>query len=157
MTVWWDPRTWLASERVTSPLLNKYIRDAFRSTWHEITYVEFTANVVATSGGTDVVTAGAITYLAYPTIIELSAPGIDNGVKLQLFDTAAATPNLGDLTVSPSYVNPDVRAFRKLTPTPGSHTFKVVAVGATGNVYAGAGGSGIRFPGYLRILQRGPV
>ena len=138
------------------------IRDNMRELWHEVGYTEFTANVTITSpthtelAPVDIVSSGAITYTAVPTIIEIYAPSYDSGGTgaLNLWD---ATTDLGRLNDNIDVIMAPYFAVRRLTPTAASHTYKVRgwAQGGSGSVVAGAGGAGVEMPGYIRVLQRG--
>jgi hypothetical protein len=157
---WSTPRTWVNGEVVTQTELNTDVRDNMRELWHEIAYVEFTADVsvtgVAEASPTDVVSSGAITYAALPIIIEFRAILYDNvsqAGSLSLWDGAT---DLGRITQSQASVLIRAPVFTsdRLTPTAASHTYKVRMWG-TATVYAGAGGVGTKRPGFIRILQRG--
>lgn len=139
--------------------MNAHIRDNFRETWHELAYVEFTADVAYNATGVQIVTSGALTYLAYPILIEFFAPGWTVTASttqhiLKLFDGAT---ELGWLARWQSTNTlPFVYVARRLTPPAASHTYLVKAQGDSGSsINAGAGGVGVRLPGFLRITQKG--
>jgi hypothetical protein len=155
---WGVPRTWTNTEIVTQTMMNTDVRDNMRELWHEVAYVEFTADVTAINAThvegspIDVVSSGAITYVANPIIVEFYAYSTDGNANLNLWDAATDLGRLGQGELqSPVY------ATRRLTPTAASHTYKVVAwaTGANGVVSAGAGGVGTKVPGYIRIMQKG--
>ena len=133
----------------------------------EVAYVEFTADVsvTATTEGTanSVVSAGAITYEAVPHLIEFFAPGArpDNGaagriLHLILYDSTTALGELaGPTTPAAANDNHPIMAARRLTPTAAAHTYNVKAWTSAGTalVQAGAGGSGTKFPGFIRVTR----
>jgi len=162
---WTAPRTWAVGELLTATLLNQQLRDNMKLLWRELSYTEFTSDVSVTATAeaspNDVVSAGAATYEAKPIRITFHAPSVVTGstngsqVFLNLWDGSTdlgrlATIGTGDGTQP---VQSPVQVTRKFTPSAGSHTYKVVAWRATANgtVQAGAGGVGVRFPGFLRV------
>lgn len=163
---WTTPQTFATNESpLTSTKLNLNVRDNMRELWHEVAYVEYTSNVSITSAVStapqDIVSSGAITYVAAPIIVEFFAPHIltppNNALKLMLWDDTTDLATIGDVgAVNELYAAP-VSAFRRLTPTAASHTYKVRAYmsAGTGTVEGGAGGVNTLAPGYIRVLQRG--
>jgi hypothetical protein len=159
---WTAPATFSTSEVVTATKLNTHIRDNMKELWHEVAYVEFTANVASTTATEvaplDVVSSGAITYVANPIIIEFGCNGYNaNGSSgaLNLWDDLTDLGRLHHIHTGTGY--PYFRS-RRLTPTAASHTYKVrlwTTGGVSSTVYAGAGGVGVELPGYIRVLQKG--
>jgi hypothetical protein len=159
---WTAPRTWTNGEIVTQTMLNTDVRDNGREYWHEVAYVEFTANVGITNGvhteiaPVDIVSSGALTYVANPILIEFWCPGYVAGGTgaLNLWDGATDLGRLNDNVNVQMY---PYKAVRRLTPTAASHTYKLRgwANGGNGTVVAGAGGAGVLMPGFIRILQKG--
>jgi hypothetical protein len=159
---WGVPRTWTNTEIVTQTMMNTDVRDNMRELWHEVAYVEFTTTASTTThteaAPLDVVSSGALTYVANPIIVEFFGPlySIGNNVgALNLWDGSTDLGRLNGLNQNFSYA---VHLRRRLTPTAASHTYKVVlwTTGAAAtSVLAGAGGAGVAMPGYIRILQKG--
>lgn len=156
---WTAPRTWANGEIVTQTMLNTDVRDNMGELWHEVAYVEFAANVSAAAGSevapVDVVSSGAITYVANPIIVEFFSPAVTlPGGSLSLWDGATDLGRLNDTSSSIDLITAAVTVSRRLTPTAAAHTYKIRCWGG-GSVGAGAGGVGTRAPGYIRILQKG--
>lgn len=157
---WTDPPSYTNGQIVTQTDLHVGLRDNMRELYHPVAYVEFNADVPSTAAEatpTDVVSSGAVTYPAYPILIEFFAPGITipTGGALNLWD---GSTDLGRLTFSGA-IGTDIPAYavRRLTPTAASHTYKVRLWSSSGTntVRAGAGGTGVLLPGYIQVWQRG--
>lgn len=116
--------------------------------WRELVYVEYVAPVNASSGGTQVVSAGAIQFIAAPIEIQFFSPRCDSGVTVRLYDGNTELGNLYGRQGS-------MWSRRCFTPAAGTHTYRILAKGTSGQVKAGAGGANVLMPGFLRILQRG--
>ena len=139
------------------------MQDNLRALWHEVAYVEFTAAVTATTGVNteaapiDIVSAGALTYVANPIMVEVFIPVLlfNNATEgMSLWD---ATTDLGRLTKS---FGTGGTYTRRLTPTAASHTYKArlwTGDGSNATATAGAGGVGTAMPGFIRVLQKGGV
>ena len=129
-------------------------------------YAEITSPVTisATSEGAaqDVVSLGAQTYAAVPTVIEFFCPHItpasasQSGIFFLLQDGATV---LGQLTfinqwgaAGSAALEMPVSLARRLTPTAASHTYKITAYRLTVNwtVSAAGGGSGTYLPTFIR-------
>lgn len=131
----------------------------------QLAYVEFTASVtVSGSEGspTDVVSAGALTFDgATRACIEFYAPFVVAGGSansLIVFNLWDGVTDLGQisLTQNPNasgQIGTPVFVQRFLTPSGASHTYKIRGwmFGANGTVFAGAGGVGVKMPGWVRI------
>jgi hypothetical protein len=160
---WTTPATFATNESpLASTKLNTHIRDNMRELWHEVAYVEFTSTVsvssVAEASPTDVVSSGAITYVANPIIVEFFSPRFMHSAAsggVSLWDTDAI--NVGRLHESAATGATPMFVSRRLTPSAGSHTYKVRmwASNAAGSAAAGAGVGSAFLPGYIRILQKG--
>lgn len=131
----------------------------------ELAYVEFTADVTITAvtPGTaqDVVSSGAVTYDGTAVIIEFFCPSaeivlagnligyLQDGATelgaLGIIKEAATGPGLGNAFLTR----------RKLTPSAGSHTYKVTGYksSTTAVFHANSGGSGNYLPGYIRVTK----
>jgi hypothetical protein len=158
--------TWVDTEIVTITKLHTLLRDKMRTMWHEKAYVQYTAAVtvasVTSTSPTLVVSSGALTYEAVPHEIEFFAPWIQiEPTEAAIFTLWDDTLDMGTLAVhgetwttdySPGYFT------RKLFPTAGSHTFKVMVYASAVGGYtvgAGAGGTNTALPGYIRIMAKG--
>jgi hypothetical protein len=158
---WTVPATFATNESpLTSTKLNTHLRDNMRELWHEVAYVEFTSDVTTTTATEaaplDVVSSGAITYAAYPILVEVYSPyWLLNGAGgVSLWDDATDLGRLWDGIAG----NGAALLCRRLTPTAASHTYKAriwQTGGSTSTANAGAGGAGVTLPGYIRILQKG--
>lgn len=133
----------------------------------DIAYVEFTSNV--TISGTDattpsdVVSSGAINYDgAVRVCVEFyasnvqAANGSDAAVLLHLWDASTDLGRMGSWQgqnqAAPAFLK------RYLTPSAGSHTYRVRGWRTVGDgtVEAGSGGTGnARLPGYIRVFVIG--
>jgi hypothetical protein len=160
---WTTPATFATNETpLTSTKLNTHLRDNMRELWHEVAYVEFTAPVTLTNAThtelapADIVSSGAITYVANPILVEFYAPNYVPGGNgaINLWD---GTTDLGRLIDNVAASPAGIYLPRRLTPTAASHTYKIVgwANGGNGSVVAGAGGVGVEMPGFIRIMQKG--
>jgi hypothetical protein len=161
---WNAPADWANLEVVTHTKLNAQLRDNMKELWHQIAYTEFTGNVSSTTTVADVVSSGAITYSAFPIIIEFSSPAVDPGanqtLSLSLWDGVIDLGIIAQIstpTNASSGASSSVYESRQLTPSAASHTYKVRTTNSagTGTVKAGAGGAGVLMPGFIRIWQRG--
>lgn len=131
----------------------------------ELAYTEFTANVTVsnTSEGTaqDIVSSGALTFTGVPIIVQFFCPVIEpvsatgGNLFVLLQDGATVLGRIG-LFSQGGNLQSDQTTFaeRKLTPSAGSHTYKITAYRALVNWTVGAGtaGSGNFVPGFIRIL-----
>lgn len=156
---WTDPRTWVAGEVPNAATFNTHVRDNFRMLWRLLLETEFTGDVTYNNTGVEVVTSGAFTYSAYPTLIEFFAPGWISAAstvlhRLELNDGVTRLGILAQHQITTTY--PFIRVTRKVTPSAGSHTYRILAFGDAGsNIKAGAGGVGVLERGFIRIWQRG--
>ena len=134
----------------------------------EFGYDQITSNVniVSTteSSGTTVLTAAAHTFDGSPVIAEFFAPVLYSGTSssndliVSLFEGATQIGRLFDNGINGLGLFRGGMARVRLTPSAGSHTYKVTAfnnVGASGSpfVAAGAGGTGAYNPAYLRFTK----
>lgn len=130
----------------------------------ELVYVEF--NTLVAIAGTEV----APTTIVSATVggdgvtvmeIEFYAPEVDTGagvgdaIGLNLWDVNDLGRLVECRTVGASAMFAPAYAKRRLTPTPGSHTYSVRGwqAGGAGNVQAGPGGAGNYLPGFIRISR----
>jgi hypothetical protein len=165
---WTAPVNFAEPQIVDETDLN-LMQDNIRESWHEVAYVEFTATVTGTgnveTAPVDVVSAGAITFVANPIVIQFYAPSMvltpsaSETCGISLWDgTDLGRLAVGTLSNSRSG---SVYVERRLTPTAASHTYKVriwANIGgsaASSSVTGGAGGVGTNMPGFIRVLQRG--
>ena len=165
---WSTPRNWENGEIPTQTEFNAHLRDNMRELWHEVAYVEFTADVTVTSAvaatPTDIVSSGAIVYVANPILIEFYSPYVNPSANTELYLSLwDATTGLMILAAASSDDQARgggaIHAVRRLTPTAASHTYKIRgwnSSGSTGLVRAGAGGTEAAWaPGFIRILAKG--
>jgi hypothetical protein len=132
-----------------------------RELWHEMAYVEFTANYSNNTGAaTDVVSAGSITYGGFPVVVEFGAPRIDcdagGTVAGPAFYVDVDGTSIGVLVATGAKTT---KAERRFTPSAAAHTIKIRGIGTGGGLAAiataGAGGAGVYLPGYIRVWQKG--
>lgn len=129
---------------------------------HQLAYVEFTSDVTNTNTteatATSVVSAGAVSFDGSTRVcIEFYAPYTvspsGGSLFLTLYDgSSSIAANMGQQGNGVIVVGP-VLLRRFLTPSNASHTYSIRVYNAsgTGTVGAGAGGSGNKAPGYIRI------
>jgi hypothetical protein len=129
----------------------------------ELAYAQITSlvTVSGTSEGapTDVISSGAITYAATKIKIEFYAPAtFQTGTLANLtFNLWDDTTNLGQLGFisfpSSGEFDTFVNLARILTPTAGSHTYRIRAHkgGGACGIAAGAGGVGAFVPAFIRV------
>jgi hypothetical protein len=163
---WTTLRTWTTGELVTAAMMNQQIRDNM-GYLGELYYAERTTALTLSSTSStspdDVMAGAALTYAATPIVIEFYAPAYqtpstaaghncnitlwDGATDLGLIAKVVGPGNSVGTTQTPIYV------VRKLTPTAGSHTYKIRAYFANtaGTFNFGAGGVGNFLPGFLRI------
>jgi len=157
---WTPPPSYTNGQIITQTDLHVGLRDNMKELWHEVAYVEFVSNVTANVAETtpvDIVSSGAITYAALPTIIEFYAcTCIFNGAGgINLWDGSTDLGRMFAVTAAITQV--PVFIARRLTPTAASHTYKarLWETSGTATVTAGAGAAGTNMPGYIRVWQRG--
>lgn len=133
----------------------------------EIGYTEKTSNTTVTGTLTQILTLGAITYRAEPTIFEIGysrslVPGATGGNKLQFF-LRDSTTNVAELAVwtnglgAGSDFDWSGRHAVRFTPTAASHTYNIAVQRSNSNctVYAGSGASGAEIPFWFRASYAG--
>jgi hypothetical protein len=159
-----------ASKKITGANLKASVPGTGGGGVTELSYVEFTSIVTVASttesSGTLIVTAGAITADgSTPIWVEFFTPGLvpptssNNAIYLNLFEGSTNLTRWTQVNAT-SATATQVPALlkRKLTPTAGSHTYKVTAFAdnTTGPaVRAGTGGTSAPPPGYIRITKGG--
>jgi hypothetical protein len=130
----------------------------------ELAYVEFTSNVTVSSTTeatpTDVVSAGAVTYAAARIRVDFCAAGVlmggSNGaLSLTLWDGSTDLGRIGSWQqeAASGQVNIPTMLSRFLTPSAGSHTYKIrgFSTNSSATILVGAGGTGVRMPGWIRV------
>lgn len=135
---------------------------------YEIDYVQVTSattNITHTTEGTadTLVTGSAVAYDGSTVVvIEFFAPGIvttnttSASVLLWLYDGSSSIGALGGVvTVANSALQVPVLCRRRLTPSAATHTYSVrgSTSAGTGVMDAGAGGTGVYVPAYIRITK----
>ncbi len=128
----------------------------------EYDYVEITS-VVTTSSSVDAITGNAVTYDGSTRIlIEVVCPYVSNVVAgasalLNLYEGSTDLGKLTEVYSSSGQITSAVHECRFLTPSAGSHTYKIKLVhantAATVSIAAGAGGTGNFMPAYMRITK----
>lgn len=136
----------------------------------ELAHVAFTAPVAITASteatATEIVSAGAVVFDGAQVVViefycnDYAAGSAGNIATVVLYDGAGSIGQLSEHRVhaSSNGINGPVYVARRLTPSAASHTYSIraysnVAGGNTLTFYAGAGGSGNRVPGFIRITQ----
>jgi hypothetical protein len=132
---------------------------------YELAYAEQTSNVTGITGttfagGTQIVSAGSVTFDGTAVWIEFSSEGVSNsaGGNKTFFDLSQDGTSIGTIAVKthPSANNGDaVLVRRRLTPAAGAHTYLVKAFvsAGTSQVNGGAGGASTVVPAYIRITK----
>jgi hypothetical protein len=163
---WTAPRTYVASELISSTIFNTDVRDNLRELWHQVYYEERTSSVTLGTGDTTIITGASQTYTAEPILVQFVSPRVrsaTNGerIELSLYDTTGT--NLGVLAVvhpsAASIGSQSVHAARKLTPTAAAHTYMIrgLSTSGTGTVHENTGVTGTLLASYLQIWQKGGV
>lgn len=132
----------------------------------EVAYQEFAANVSVTGASEGasqtVVTAPAFTADGSPYFIEFFAPAVQPpsttgpAIFFLLFLDGVTQGIFGEVKNNgSSAMSITMRSKRRITPAAGSRTFSVRAyvTSGTANVSAGAGGSGVYVPGFIRVTK----
>ena len=128
-------------------------------------YVEYTSNVTptATTEATadTIVTANSITITNETIEIEYHSPQVrpeatsDATITFTLYDNGSSIGFYGSYSVISAvpYFAPLLK--RRLTPAAGAHVYSIRAFVGTGTglVVGGAGGSGNKMPGYIKITE----
>lgn len=170
---WTDPPSYTNGQIITQTDLHVGLRDNMRELWHRLARVEFTNKVTAAAGThveaspLDVVSSGAITYIAAPILIVFFAPnggraanGTTDQAGINLRDGSTNLDRLSASVTQTTHVGPFYLT-KVLTPTAASHTYKIsiwaTAISSSGSCYveAGAGGAAALAPGYIEVWQRG--
>lgn len=151
---------------------------ATTATWQfppgfEIGYTQITSgvNVVSTTEatGTTIISPGAITFDGTAVLVEFYSPHVDlptatsvsNQVTVSLFESATQIGRLGQVLLDDLASGQNHRAslycqFR-FTPTAAAHTYTVTAftnsVTGTPSINAGAGGTGVFVPAFIRFTK----
>jgi hypothetical protein len=154
----WDPPVGFTSEQLVTAAHLNGLRNSLVFL-EEVAYVEFTATVNVTGTSfVDVVSSGAIEYENVPHVIEFrcfnAAAGSAGIFRLHLRDGSTDRGFFLDAAANET-VRSLYQRFR-VTPTAGSHTYKISgqnAASQTSLVRAGAGGAGVALPGFIRISR----
>lgn len=137
---------------------------------YEIGYDQITSPVTIVSGtessGTPVITCGAHTFDGAPVMAEFFSPGVLTAVtsttplvRISLFEGATQIGRLA--TIEPVAAGSTVGQLSSLsgrlrfTPSAGSHSYTVTAyaLNGDGTVQAGAGGTGVNVPAFVRFTK----
>lgn len=133
----------------------------------QLAYAEITAAVtvsaVAEAAPNDVVSSGAVTYDGTRICIEFYSPEVTvagtagSFTILNLWDDVTELGRIAVLAHASGTQPMQVATYaqRYLTPTAGSHTYKIRAwrVNANGTVGAGDGTAGNDHPAFIRVVQ----
>lgn len=131
----------------------------------ELAYAQATAPVTITNSAAAsshlVVGDSARTYDGSPVMINFFAialtPNITAGsIMFNLFDGGTDLGYFAQVIASAPTITIPVSASRRITPTAGSHQYRITAwvpAGGTGTIQAGAGGAGVLPPAHLRITR----
>lgn len=131
---------------------------------YELAYNQITANVglTATTGATAqlVIDGGTRTYDGLPVLIEFVTPMLEAAsgqwTVVDLWDGATDLGQFVQGGPGPgNFIGASACARRRLTPTPGSHNYKIMGwvTGGTGKVYAGTGAAGSYVPAFIRVTR----
>lgn len=127
----------------------------------ELFYAEITSNVTIASSTeatpTTIVSLGAQTYAAVPTLLEFFCAGFNiaanTSVIFCLWGDGAELARWGDVRTASTTATP-VNLRYRFTPTAASHTYLVAAIRSSANTDVnagtGTGGSGLYMPAFLR-------
>jgi hypothetical protein len=165
---WTTPKTWTVGEVLTAANLNTHLRDNLGEVWRELTYVERTSDLsLSSTANFDVVSSGSIAYTAEPIVVIFECAHFDcqgNSVNsILLYDGATVLGHLWRSNVTNTGggsigADSGVHCSRRLTPSAGSHEYKIVAQTdtPTATIQAGTGAAGTDFlPASIRVMQRG--
>lgn len=166
---WSTPRSWAAGEVVTGALLDQEVRDNLKSV-EELAYNTYASNVTvsatAWASANEVIHSGTLTYEAVPHIIEfecsrVSVPGASGANTLQL-QVADASTRLGIASLILNSAGAGgvemqvpVRISFRVTPTAGSHEYRIIAIRGNANctVFGGAGGADTENPMQITVRR----
>lgn len=130
----------------------------------ELAYNQITATTNVTGAGEtgpNVIIEGTTrAYDGTPVLVEFFTPGTymsaTSQVVFNIWDGGTDLGRIAGVINSAGYLTP-VHGRRKLTPTAGSHNFRVVAwlPGGSGNgqVFAGPGGAAAYMPAFIRVTR----
>ena len=136
----------------------------------EINYTQITSPVTIASAteatGTTIISPGAITFDGTAVLCHFFAPSmhvdssaIGDQLVVSLFE---ASTQIGRLTVNNSLstttlIRSPLTGFLRFTPTAASHTYTVTAFATsttgTPQIIAGAGGTGVEVPAFVRFTK----
>lgn len=160
---WVHPSTHVTTYDVLAADYNQFVNNFLFL--NEVVYQAFNSDVTvtATTVGTAnvIVASGSTTFENVPHWIEFFSPRWTAGVaaaNLILLDGSTVLGTLSQFIASQNHPDPMVKT--RVTPSAGSHNYKIAAwnaSAATGTMRAGAGGSAgdasTFLAGYLRIVR----
>lgn len=136
---------------------------------YELNYTQITANANVTdtseATATALISPGAITFDGTAVKVEFfcasvqtDSAAIGDLLTITLFEGATQIGRLAVLdTVAAQIQKEPIKAEYRFTPTAGSHTYKVCAfttsVTGTPTLVAGAGGTGVAVPAFIRFVK----
>ncbi len=128
----------------------------------EIDYVQITSDA-STTTSVDAITGNAVTYDGATRIcIQVYCSQVSNGgagatAEVYLYEGSTDLGRLGNVYNPSARADVPLYCVRFLTPSTGSHTYKVKLVhgntASTVSMLAGAGGAGTAMPAFLRITK----
>jgi hypothetical protein len=136
-----------------------YIPSGAKWSGQEVSYVEITSSSIGVTTTTDAtattIFAGTeIEYDGYPIIIEFYSPRALIGTTVIHTVLYQDGSNLGRMSTQSA--SGPVRVARRISPTPGPHTYSIRAFvdgGLGGAITSGAGTAGTLMPSYMRITR----
>lgn len=164
------PPTKASGDTLSATDWNTYIKDNFTQleSRKDADFTTFTADVTVSStteaSGTTIVTAGAVSCNGtdvyeiefFSAYVSIAANASGNTLWLSLFEGSTQIGRLGVVANSANtQIGQPFLIKYRLTPSNGSHTYKITGhrSNANGTVSAGSGGTGAAVPGYIRVRK----
>lgn len=157
-------RRWFSVGLASSIAAAFFAAPAVAATPYEIGYAERTTTATITASAEaspdDVVSLGLLSYAAAPIVLTFFSPTIDPASALLRVSLWDGSTNLGMIwqALGSSGTSGAVAVFR-LTPSAGSHTYRIRAFnagGGTSTIYGGTAGAGNFAPITLRAALANP-
>jgi hypothetical protein len=164
--VTYTPQTWVANTTVVSAARMNYIESGLTAAAAgggggitEVAYAQITTDTTCTFGSSiTIVTAPAFTADGTSVyMIEFYAIDVRSGVNanlyIQLYEGATFVGAMGYCNGTPNALSRSMFAVRRITPSSGSHTYKIVGEAATANGFVNSQAGGNINPTFIRILK----